>query len=111
VLVAEDDPIVRGVLVNVLWGDGYTVLEAADGAEAVRLGREHPGPIDLLLADVHMPGRCGHHVAEALRPGMRVLLLSAYPLEGLPAGTAFLQKPCTADALSAKVRAVLEHGG
>jgi CheY-like chemotaxis protein len=110
VLVAEDDPLVRGLLVNILWGDGYTVLEAADGPEAVRLGQEHAGPIDLLVSDVELPALRGPGVArvlQPLRPGMRVLLLSGYPLDALPPGVAFLEKPCTVATISEKVRELL----
>src|SRR5262245_25350155 len=104
-LVVEDDAIVRGVLVNLLSGAGYTVLEAADGAEALRLVREHAGTIDLLLTDLLTPGvgaAGGAEPLRALRPGLCVLVLTGQPLAGLPEGVSFLRKPCTAAALSSK---------
>jgi two-component system cell cycle sensor histidine kinase/response regulator CckA len=124
ILVAQDDPIVRALLARVLRGKGYTVLEAADTAEAVRLVRHYAGPIDLLLADLAMPGVAGPAVVRALRqarPGMGVLLLSGHPPEiaravaGLPPAVAFLERPCTEAGVSETVSVVLgttaDHAG
>jgi CheY-like chemotaxis protein len=117
VLVAEDDAVVRSLLVSVLRELGYTVLEAADGVGVLRLAREHPGPIDLLVADVAMQDVAGPAVVGALRqlrPEMRLLFLSGHPPEaagdvaGLPHGVAFLEKPCTAVTLSDKLLEVLD---
>jgi two-component system, cell cycle sensor histidine kinase and response regulator CckA len=116
VLLAEDDAHVRWLAGQALRYEGYTVLEAADGAEAVRLGREHAGPIDLLVTDLAMPAAEGRRVAEVLaaqRPGLRVLYLSGYFREQaedagrLPAGAAFLEKPFSADELAGAVRRLL----
>jgi DNA-binding response OmpR family regulator len=93
--------------------NGYTVLEALDVADATRLAQTHPGPIDLLVTDVVMPGASGPELARRLRaqrPDLRVLCMSGYPesadrrLEGEAGWNAWLQKPFTPAGLMAKVR-------
>jgi signal transduction histidine kinase len=117
VLVVEDQDDVRELTVRVLRRKGYTVLEAASGDEALLAAAAHDGHIDLLLTDVVMPGLSGRQVADqltAIRPGLRVLFMSGYTdnviaQRGvLEAGTAFLSKPFTPDALAAKVREVID---
>jgi len=114
VLVAEDDLWVRTLIRSVLETHGYTVIEAADGAEAVRIADGHP--IDLLVADVVMPVFGGRVVLERLRakrPGLHVLYVSGYVDDdvirrgGLTADAALLHKPFTAGALLAAVRRAL----
>jgi PAS domain S-box-containing protein len=116
VLLVEDEPAVRALSRMVLEMYGYTVLEAANGGEALRVGGAHAGPIHLLVTDVVMPGMGGREVAERLRPrlpDMRVLYVSGYTDDAvvrhgvLAAETAFLQKPFTPVTLAAKVREVL----
>jgi CheY-like chemotaxis protein len=116
VLVAEDNEHVRWLVGQALRYEGYAVLEAADGAEALRLGQEHAGPIDVLVTDLAMPAVEGRRVAEILathQPGMRVLYLSGYFREQaedagrLPAGAAFLEKPFSAGELAGAVRRLL----
>jgi CheY-like chemotaxis protein len=116
VLLAEDDEHVRWLAGQALRYAGYAVLEAADGAEAVRLGREHAGLIDLLVADLAMPVLEGCRVAEILaahQPGLRVLYLSGYYREEAedagrrPVGVPFLEKPFSADELAGAVRRLL----
>jgi two-component system, cell cycle sensor histidine kinase and response regulator CckA len=117
ILLVEDEGSVRAFTGAVLRLQGYAVLEAADGEEAARMAAAHPGPIDLLVTDVVMPGAGGRQVAERLaaaRPGVRVLYLSGYTDDAvvrhgvLAADTAFLQKPFTPAALARKVREVLD---
>ena len=75
VLVVDDEPAVRLVTKRILQRNGYSVLEAAGGQEALRVLREHPGPIQLLLSDVIMPEMNGREVAERVRerrPGIKV---------------------------------------
>jgi two-component system cell cycle sensor histidine kinase/response regulator CckA len=117
VLVAEDEDMVRAVVARVLTQQGYTVLEARDGEEALCICREHVGPIHLILTDVIMPRVSGAQLAQesgVLRPEAKVLLMSGYTdgeLErrGVVAErVAFLQKPFTPTALAQKVREVLE---
>lgn len=116
ILVVEDQEDVRRLVVESLGRYGYRTLEAADGDEAERVCRQEPGWIDLVLADVVMPGRTGPEVAAhclAMRPGIRVLYMSGYVddmLSGDPsrARQAYIQKPFTPQQLAARVRAVLD---
>jgi DNA-binding NtrC family response regulator len=117
VLVVEDEDVVRGVVVQVLTRQGYTVLEAGQGDEALARCRSHPSRIDLLLTDMVMPGGLnGRQLAEqalTIRPEMRVLLMSGYTTDelvhhGVKVGAPFLQKPYTLQQLASKVRDVLD---
>jgi two-component system, cell cycle sensor histidine kinase and response regulator CckA len=117
VLVVEDDAGVRALTRHVLQQAGYTVLEAADGDEALRLGAGHSGPIHLMVSDVVMPGPGGREVAEKLaerHPEVRILFVSGYTDDAvvrhgvLHETTNFLQKPFTAAGLARKVREVLD---
>ncbi|OWK34144.1 sensory box histidine kinase/response regulator [Fimbriiglobus ruber] len=117
VLIAEDDDGVRALIVRVLAHNGYTVLEAADGDEAVRLSSAHVGSIHLLVTDVVMPGAGGRSVAEQVaerHPESRVLFVSGYTDDAvirhgvLREGVNFLQKPYSPVALMFKVREVLD---
>ena len=116
VLLVEDEEGLRALAAKVLTANGYSVLEAADAAEAFEVDERHEGRVDLLLTDVVMPGLSGRELAERLlvrRPGMRVLYVSGYPKETLGEqnvileGTAFLQKPFTPGSLIRKVESVL----
>jgi CheY-like chemotaxis protein len=118
VLVVEDESSVRGIIERVLSGNGYRVLLAVSGSEALRISGEHEGPIDLLITDVVMPGMGGREVAsrlEAARPGLRVVVMSGYTENAighhgiLERGMEYLRKPFTADALQRKVREVLDR--
>jgi len=117
VLVVEDEPWVRGVERRILESQGYTVLEASNGGEALEVARKHPGQIHLLLTDVVMARMSGKELAaelEADHPGLKVLFISGYTenyiVHGsiLEPGAAFLAKPFTAAALARKVREVLD---
>jgi CheY-like chemotaxis protein len=113
VLVVEDEEEVRALARDLLEMNGYTVLEARDAADAVRLGEVHPGPIDLLITDVVMPWMSGPELAARLRarrPVLKVLCMSGYPEREAsgPAGwTGWLQKPFTPDSFMRKVRECL----
>ena len=116
ILLLEDDLGIRQLVRQMLLGQGYTVLEAQNWREAVRLCVEHPGPLQLLLTDVVMPEMNGPAVAEyltPLRPEMRVLFMSGYADNAigdhgvLHRSVAFLQKPFTRDELVQKVQEVL----
>jgi PAS domain S-box-containing protein len=117
VLLVEDEPEVRGLARDILHQQGYTVLEAADGDEALRIGREHGGPIHLLVTDVVMPQMGGRELADHLKAGRhetKVLYVSGYTDDAIlhqgvsETGMAFLPKPFTASALAHKVREVLD---
>jgi DNA-binding response OmpR family regulator len=121
VLLVEDEPMVRGLNRQILQMCGYTILEAADGPEALRVSAAHAGPLDLLVTDVLLPRMGGLELAQMLtgqRPGLRVLFLSggdvaegdSLGLGAAPAGAGFLAKPYAPLELARKVRAVLEAG-
>jgi signal transduction histidine kinase/CheY-like chemotaxis protein len=117
ILVAEDEEAIRSLVRTVLHAHGYTVLAASRGDEALQLSEQHPGPIDLLVTDVVMPGMNGRELARRLtlaRPGLRVLYTSGYTTHTitrhgvLEPKLVFLQKPFTTTALARKVREVLD---
>ncbi|MCC6536376.1 MAG: response regulator [Bryobacterales bacterium] len=115
ILVVEDEAGIRGLIRRILARQSYEILEASNGRQALELARAHAGKIDMLLTDVVMPEMGGFDLANELikeRPDVRVLFISGYTgLSGfdptqLPAGSGFLQKPFTLNALLAKVRDV-----
>jgi signal transduction histidine kinase len=114
VLLVEDAEPVRALVERVLAGQGFRVLAAAGGDEALALMRQGRGPVDLLITDVVMPGMGGQELADrlqAVRPGLRVLFVSGYGADLLgseeAAGRAFLPKPFTPNQLLRKAREVL----
>jgi PAS domain S-box-containing protein len=118
ILLVEDQDEVRDMARDILEMSGYSVLEARNGAEAVRLCEQHAGPIEVLVTDVVMPQMSGRQLADRLvsgRPDLKVLYMSGYTDEAiaphgiLDPGVAFLPKPFSPDALSQKVREVLEQ--
>ncbi len=117
VLLVEDEDAVRVLTRRLLERDGYTVLEARDGRDALRVAAQYPQPIQIVVTDMVMPGLGGRQVFEALReirPDLRVLYTSGYTDDEivrrglLDTEAAFLEKPFTATSLGAAVRAVLD---
>lgn len=117
VMVVEDQEEIRDLIGEVLGMQGYTVLKAANGDEALRLCRTAEKKIQLLLTDLVMPGMGGKELAERMTrevPGIAVLYMSGYAAgEGsrdanLPAGENLLSKPFTLSALTQKVKETLE---
>jgi two-component system, cell cycle sensor histidine kinase and response regulator CckA len=113
ILLVEDETSLRTLSRNYLQTQGYTVLEAAEGAAAIAICSTHAGPIHLLLTDVVMPGMNGREMARqicAMRPETQVLFMSGYSEnavahEGLlEEGIALLQKPFALSTLGIKVR-------
>jgi len=118
ILVVEDDALVRRVARRILTSVGYTILEAADGHQALQVVADHPGEIDLLLTDVIMPGMNGKELAERMIPGvpeMKVIFMSGYVdnlvvhQEIVEPGIDFLQKPFDVKDLLHKVRETLDE--
>lgn len=119
ILLVEDEDAVRALSRHILQSCGYTVIEARDGVEAIRVAQGHDGSIHLVVSDVVMPLLGGRQLAEQLeatRPGLKILFLSGYTDDAvirhgiLQAETAFLQKPFSPAALAQKVRSVLDQG-
>jgi len=115
ILIVDDEPLVRGFTSEVLGLEGYVVLEAPGPAEGFRIAAGYPGPIDLVITDVVMPGGDGRDLVERLgrmRPTIKTLYISghieAHVARGTLLSAAFLQKPFTMDMLVDKVRAVLD---
>ncbi len=117
ILLVEDEALVRQVTRRILQHNGYTVLEAGGGSEALLLSDRHPGPIHLTLTDVIMPEMSGRELVDNLilqRPEMKVLYMSGHTENAivhhgvLDPGIAFIQKPFRHDLLVQKVRQVLE---
>lgn len=116
VLLAEDDAVTREAIMELLVGEGYQVLPAKDGTEALNYWAEHKP--DLVLLDIMMPGASGYEVCRSIRSGDRrtpVMFLSAKSEEvdvvlGLELGADdFLRKPFGKHELLARVRAVLRR--
>src|SRR5262249_39273023 len=115
--LVEDDDVVRALTRTVLERQGYTIVEASHGVEALQVCHRFEGALHMLLTDVvmpHMNGRQLYLQLSRLRPGVRVLYMSGYTggaiahLGELEAEAAFLQKPFPAEALARKVREVLD---
>ena len=118
ILLCEDEEPVRVLARTILTRNGYRVLEARNGGEALMLCEQHPS-IELLLTDVVMPMMSGRQLAERLRtirPDLRVLYMSGYTDDAilrhgvLRDEIEFLHKPITPDMLARKVREVLDAG-
>ncbi len=115
ILVVDDDEWVRVLARDVLATEGYRVLEASDGQDAIRVAAEHPGPIHLLLTDVVMPGMNGCELAAglgALLPGLKVMFMSAYDRDflvarGLNPTGPVITKPFTIEYLTRRIQMVL----
>ena len=117
ILLVEDETSVRELATTMLKRQGYHVLTAANGDDALTLAAQHPERIDLLLTDVVMPGMNGRELSERLlqfRPELAVLFASGYTEDtilrhGVRGGTPhLLAKPFTLHALAHKVRQVLD---
>ena len=117
ILVVEDDAAVRNVVIDMLEGSGYTILEARNGDDALRICREHAEEIHLLLSDVVMPGMSGRELAGRIgeiNPGLKVLFMSGYTDNAiqqhgvLEPSIAFIEKPFSVVELTCKIREVLE---
>jgi two-component system cell cycle sensor histidine kinase/response regulator CckA len=113
ILLAEDTDEIRHMLAEVLCENGYRVLEAGDGMEALKLSDSYAGSIDILITDVTMPRLSGLDLIRDLkprRPGTRVLAISGWTNAVLDPGTPFLQKPFTPTTLLRKIDEIVAGG-
>jgi CheY-like chemotaxis protein len=119
ILLVEDEAAVRGLASRILEKQGYRVLSAQHGREAMDIATREEGKIDLVLTDVVMPGMNGRGLVERLsgiRPRMKSLYMSGYTDDDIirrgfiEPSKSFLQKPFTSDALLQTVRKVLDEG-
>jgi PAS domain S-box-containing protein len=119
VLLVEDDPEIRGTLTELLTEEGYRVIQAADGEEAVRKFRRHQAEVQFLILDVVMPrknGRAAFEEIRALRPDIKALFISGYTADILNGKgiqqeeVNFMFKPISIGTLLMKMREVLERG-
>jgi PAS domain S-box-containing protein len=117
ILLVEDEVLVRSLVTKFLRSQGYRVLYAAQGSQAMQLAAEHGSRIDLLLSDVILPNMNGRQIYEKLlesRPKLRVLFMSGYteniiaPSGVLEADFLFVQKPFSLKELARKVREALD---
>src|SRR5579872_4057720 len=120
VLVVEDQDGIRDIVRESLRRNGYTVLIANDGDEALQMASAYPEPIHLLITDLVMPNIGGRELAQRLtplRPAMKVLFMSGYSeqsaleIEATSQSAQVLQKPFSLDALARNVRRVLDEAG
>jgi CheY-like chemotaxis protein len=117
VLIVEDESTVLDIVANILQSKGYEVLRAQTGDEALEIGRQFPGKIDLVLTDIVMPGMSGGEVVQQLQrlqPEIHTLYMSGYTkytVVGpgtLQSVNAFIWKPFAPAELLQKVREVLD---
>ncbi len=118
VLVVEDQDGIRDIVRESLRRNGYKVLIAVDGNEALQMAASYPDPIHLLVTDLVMPNIGGRELAQRLtpqRPAMKVLFMSGYSersaldIEDDGSSATVLQKPFSLDALARNVRRVLDE--
>jgi two-component system cell cycle sensor histidine kinase/response regulator CckA len=114
ILLVDDDEEVRRLVRGILMLQGFRVIEASDGAEALEVASSHAEPLDLLLTDVIMPKVNGLVLAQRLlqaRPGIGVLYMSGFVEKSMVLArhpeSILLQKPFTPEALIAAVRQIL----
>jgi PAS domain S-box-containing protein len=118
ILLVDDDPAVLTIVSSMLTNRGYEIIGAADGAEAIARFETRDSPIELVISDLIMRGLDGRETTDRIRaiePATKVLYMSGYTDDAtirsgaLSAGTAFIQKPFSGDALASCVRELLDH--
>lgn len=116
VLIVDDEPFVREIAADILRSEGYIVLEASSGPEALHVCAEHGNKIDLLLTDLIMPGMTGRMLADILTArcaGLNVIFMSGYiddsRTEAMEQGIHFIQKPLNWDRLKGMIRELMKQ--
>ena len=113
VLAVDDDPTIGPWVQAALEPVGYAILHTIDPLEALRIGRDRPGEIDLLLVDVVMPLMDGRKLAHRMRllcPRMKILFMSGYGLSGLEeTGWSSIAKPFSMEQLAQQVAVTLRE--
>lgn len=116
VLVVEDEPVVRGLIVDVLGELGYHAIEASDGPKGLEILQSRRR-IDLLITDIGLPGLNGRQVADGgrvIRPGLKILFMTGYAENAalasgfLEPGMAMITKPFAMDVLAGRIREIIE---
>ena len=116
VLVVEDEPLVRLLIIDVLDELGYKALEASDGPSGLRI-LQSPQRVDLLITDIGLPGLNGRQVADAarvVRPDLKVLFMTGYAENAVAAqgilasGMQIITKPFAMDVLAKRIRELMD---
>jgi two-component system cell cycle sensor histidine kinase/response regulator CckA len=109
ILIVDDEPVLLDLLQRVLLEEGYHVLSAHDGEDALEISREYPGTIQAVLTDLSMPKLDGLELKSRIsaeRPGIKVLLMSGYVFS-LPDGARLMSKPLDLVAVKQQIRNLL----
>jgi CheY-like chemotaxis protein len=115
VLVVEDEPVVRGIILEMLHEEGYRTLEAVDGPSGLQILRANER-VDLLITDVGLPGMNGRQLADQARetrPGLKILFITGYAESAaiadgfLQPGMEMITKPFDLNNLSRQIRAMV----
>ena len=118
-LVVEDEPVIRNLIVEVLQDLGYRALEAPDGPAGLKI-LQSPQRIDLLVTDVGLPGINGRQLADAARetrPRLKVLFITGYAENAtlangfLDPGMEMITKPFAVEALANRIRNIIQSTG
>jgi len=118
VLIVEDEPIVRELIVEVLKDLGYKALQAHDGPSGLKIIQSSSQPIDLLITDIGLPGLNGRQLADAareLRSDLKVLFITGYAENAtlasgfLEPGMEMVTKPFAVEKLAIRIREMIEH--
>jgi len=115
ILLVEDEVLVRGLIRSALATEGYEVLDAGNGREALDLSRAHPGPIHLMLTDIHMPLMDGLSLVKVVaeeRPDTRILVMTGYSTIRIPPALLpqLIPKPFNTTDLLSRIALELDAG-
>jgi DNA-binding NtrC family response regulator len=112
ILIADDEIVIRKLVIAMLIPEGYTVLTAEDGYQARQIIENFGGPIDIAFCDIRMPGPSGLELREIIfkhRPGTKVVILSGdTALGGIPTGVTTFAKPFTTGQFRQFIRELLQ---